>query len=288
MTFIEALEAELAQSDFAILTLTADDQVCSRAHTSMAPRDNVLFELGLFMGHLGRERTYFVCDQKQGLKIPTDLLGVNPVTYESREGQELSEAVAGACSLIAARMRELDVRPKHVPEVELENRLMRRFHDRIVGSWWGRQWRQDEMRLSLLRITSDHGGNIVQLTGETFQPSGQLFGRWNSVAIEIRLKERSLFFSWEGTHPTLSPGESFKGFGQYTFEEASGVYDRGEGLFVDIQMGRKKAPVWISVELRRVDMASLDRITYIMRKGTDGERSAEVTKAFERYLGSGS
>src|SRR5512132_3487482 len=76
MTFIEALEAELAQSDFAVLTLTPDDQTESRGKISMTPRDNVLFELGLFMGRLGRERTYFVCDKNQDLKIPTDLLSV--------------------------------------------------------------------------------------------------------------------------------------------------------------------------------------------------------------------
>src|SRR5438132_1480995 len=63
MTFIEALEQELAQSDFAVLTLTPDDQSNSRGKVTMAPRDNVLLELGLFMGRLGRERTYFVCDK---------------------------------------------------------------------------------------------------------------------------------------------------------------------------------------------------------------------------------
>src|SRR5437868_4760216 len=57
--FIESLEAELAQSDFGVLTLTPDDWSFSRGQLSTAPRDNVLFELGLVMGHLGRERTYF-------------------------------------------------------------------------------------------------------------------------------------------------------------------------------------------------------------------------------------
>src|SRR4051812_5997355 len=41
--FLESLEAELAQSDFAVLTLTPDDQSISRGQLSMAPRDNVLF-----------------------------------------------------------------------------------------------------------------------------------------------------------------------------------------------------------------------------------------------------
>src|SRR4051794_11120455 len=53
LTFIEALEVKLAEADFAVLTLTADDQSITRGHVTMAPRDNILLELGLFMGRLG-------------------------------------------------------------------------------------------------------------------------------------------------------------------------------------------------------------------------------------------
>jgi CRP/FNR family transcriptional regulator, cyclic AMP receptor protein len=112
MTFIEALETELTQSDFAVLTLTPDDQWNSRGQTSMAPRDNVLFELGLFMGRLGRERTYFVYDKKQDLKIPTDLLSVNPASYERRDGEDLGKELATACSSIAQK----DERARRSPQ----------------------------------------------------------------------------------------------------------------------------------------------------------------------------
>jgi len=63
--FVESLEAELAQSDFAVLTLTPDDQSISRGQLSMVPRDNVLFELGLFMGHLGRQRTFLYTTRRR-------------------------------------------------------------------------------------------------------------------------------------------------------------------------------------------------------------------------------
>jgi Predicted nucleotide-binding protein containing TIR-like domain len=281
------LEAELTQSDFAVITLTPDNHSDSRGQMSMAPRDNVLFELGLFMGHLGRERTYFICDRKQDLKIPTDLLGVNPASYERREGQDLGEAVATACSSIAKRMRELDVRPKRAPKAENENRLVSRFCERIAGTWWGRQSSEEEMRLSLLRITPDYEANTVQLDGDTFDRNGKLFGKWKSVAIGIRVKERILFFSWEGRHPTLSPGDIFHGFGQYEFEDAFEIYDRGTGLFADLHLGHKKAPLWKSVDLRRVDMADLDRMAQVMRNGSDNARASEAMKALDRFRGSG-
>ena len=40
-----------------MLVLTPDDWMSSRDVAAFGPRDNVIFELGLFMGHLGRSRT---------------------------------------------------------------------------------------------------------------------------------------------------------------------------------------------------------------------------------------
>ena len=54
---LESLVQALPRFDFAILILTADDLTVSRGLERAAARDNVLFELGLFMGSLGRERT---------------------------------------------------------------------------------------------------------------------------------------------------------------------------------------------------------------------------------------
>src|SRR6266478_4717621 len=68
--------------DFAVLVLTDDDAVTSRKVTSAAPRDNVIFELGLFMGALGRRRTFAMIAQTADgpPKLPTDLLG-NTATF---------------------------------------------------------------------------------------------------------------------------------------------------------------------------------------------------------------
>jgi Predicted nucleotide-binding protein containing TIR-like domain len=284
-TVVESLEKELAQCDFGVMTLTADDQSLSRGHVSMAPRDNVLFELGLFMGHLGRERTYFVCDNRQDLKIPTDLLGVKPAIYECRDGQTAREALSVACSSIARRMEALGIRQKYSPEAEAENRLLNDFCQRIAGTWWGRQWPSEgvDSRLALFRIASDYGTSTVQLDGETFEKRGTLYGRWRSVAIGLRVRERTLLWAWEGTHPTLSPGETFGGFGQYTFDESSGIYERADGLFADIHKARKKAARWTSVELHRVDLADLERITRVMKNGSDNERAAEVIKTLDSF-----
>ncbi len=50
---LETLVDELDRYDFAILVLTPDDDLESRNQVFQSPRDNVLFECGLFMGRLG-------------------------------------------------------------------------------------------------------------------------------------------------------------------------------------------------------------------------------------------
>jgi hypothetical protein len=68
--------------DFAVLVLTDDDQITCRKVTQASPRDNVVFELGLFMGALGRRRAFpLVAQTADGApKIPSDLLG-NTAVY---------------------------------------------------------------------------------------------------------------------------------------------------------------------------------------------------------------
>lgn len=51
---LESLVNALPRFDFAIVVLTPDDMVVSREQAFNCPRDNVMFELGLFMGRLGR------------------------------------------------------------------------------------------------------------------------------------------------------------------------------------------------------------------------------------------
>jgi CRP/FNR family cyclic AMP-dependent transcriptional regulator len=75
-TTIENLVAITQKADFAILLLTSDDITVSRGRKKASPRDNVVFELGLLMGSLGRERVFMVAPKRVDLRIPTDLLGV--------------------------------------------------------------------------------------------------------------------------------------------------------------------------------------------------------------------
>ena len=109
-TFIEALFNALPRFDFAVLVLTGDDLVFSRRAEALGPRDNVLFELGLFMGRLGRSRTFVLHQATAELKIPSDLSGLVTATYDwPRADDNRRAAVGSACDSIRQIVRDLGV-----------------------------------------------------------------------------------------------------------------------------------------------------------------------------------
>jgi predicted nucleotide-binding protein len=85
---LESLLKLAPQYDFAILVLGRDDLVTSRGKTLEAPRDNVVFELGLFMSRLERFRTFALRPAGIGeYKVLSDLSGLNLLEYEEATGK---------------------------------------------------------------------------------------------------------------------------------------------------------------------------------------------------------
>jgi CRP/FNR family transcriptional regulator, cyclic AMP receptor protein len=107
---IDALLNTVNESDFAVFVFSPDDKVISRDNEYNAPRDNTVFELGLFMGKLERSRTFIVKEQSADVKVPTDLLGITPLTYVYREGGNLAAAVAPVCIELRKVINSLGVR----------------------------------------------------------------------------------------------------------------------------------------------------------------------------------
>jgi predicted nucleotide-binding protein len=93
---IEALERGLAACDFAIAVIHPDDTVISRGVTMLSPRDNVTFELGMFMGTLGRERTIVMEPRDQHIKLGSDLRGITTLAYRNGPDDRLHDFLAPA------------------------------------------------------------------------------------------------------------------------------------------------------------------------------------------------
>ena len=89
-TTVESLMVLTREIDFAVLVLTPDDVTRSRGKANHSPRDNVIFEMGLFMGAVARERTYIVVQKGGGIKIPTDLLGITSLQFQRHRGRSIA------------------------------------------------------------------------------------------------------------------------------------------------------------------------------------------------------
>ncbi|UFS71955.1 nucleotide-binding protein [Geomonas sp. RF6] len=105
-TFIDTLVNAVSRFDFAVLVLTPDDLVVSRDVEQLTPRDNVIFELGLFMGRLGRPRTFLL--HQADIKIPSDVAGVTTAVYNWPRGDNnYLSAVGAACDSIRNVIRDM-------------------------------------------------------------------------------------------------------------------------------------------------------------------------------------
>lgn len=95
---LQSLEDEVDASDFAIAIAHADDLTESRGKDWPSPRDNVIFELGLFMGRLGKARAILMEPRDDKVKLPSDLTGITTVPYRFEKGKDAAALMAPACN----------------------------------------------------------------------------------------------------------------------------------------------------------------------------------------------
>lgn len=91
------LLSQARQAVFAVVLLTPDDEGGKRGEGATSPRSrqNVVFELGLFIGLLGRDRVAALNDSS--IEIPTDFAGVAYIPVEGESWQmELARELKAA------------------------------------------------------------------------------------------------------------------------------------------------------------------------------------------------
>lgn len=109
---LESLVRMLDRFDFAVLVITPDDVVTSRGQERQAPRDNVMFELGLFMGRLGPGRTFALCSDSPNLRLPSDLAGVSMARFKADDAKvDLTAALGPPCFRLRQVVRDLGLSP---------------------------------------------------------------------------------------------------------------------------------------------------------------------------------
>src|SRR5215471_16246288 len=172
-TTLERLLELTREVDFAAFIFAQDDWTTTSSHKAAeskpaqaSPRDNVVFESGLFGGVLGMRRTFIL--HASGAKLPTDLLGLTCVRYD---GSTTAAVIEEACE-------------KLCKAIENEGRLAR-----IEGMWWQfsltQRTEKEPSAVSLLKISRGRNG-ALEVAGRSWQEDGTLSARYWSEAVKER------------------------------------------------------------------------------------------------------
>jgi len=104
---LQSLEDAVDQSDFAVAIAHADDLTEIRGKEWPTPRDNVIFELGLFMGRLGKARAILMEPREEGVKLPSDLAGITAIPYRYEKGLDAAARMGPACNALREHIMQL-------------------------------------------------------------------------------------------------------------------------------------------------------------------------------------
>ncbi len=213
-TTLERLLELVHEVDFAAFVFARDDWTTNSPAASelsgagqASPRDNVVFEAGLFGGVLGMRRTFIL--HASGAKLPSDLLGLTLIRYGE--------------AMTAAEMRDVNQRLRRA--IESEGRIAG-----IEGMWWQfsltERSSEEPSAVSLLRISRDRDG-MLELTGRSWQADGTLSARYWSEAARQKRDPPGIFYYWNGERPRHPNAPRLDGTGEIKIESA----DRAAGYW---------------------------------------------------------
>ncbi len=197
---LQALQRAANQVDFAVMVFGREDVTLSREKQASSPRDNVVYEAGLFAGNLGEHRTLVL--HAKDTKIPTDHLGVTMAPYDA-EDPDLESAI----ERIRERIDTLDAR----------------LVNRIAGNWWqlvspyeGDTFGERSVVSFIELIPVD--GRSVKMKGRAWDMDGRRRSKYWSAASQLSEQELVLRYSWVGEHPMEEGLPQFIGIGEIFFD----------------------------------------------------------------------
>src|SRR6187549_531483 len=169
--------------DFAAFVFAQDDWTSKGASPDEAsgeasPRDNVVFEAGLFGGALGIRRTFIL--HANGAKLPTDLNGLTAIRYDP--------------DTTPAIVRQINQTLRKA--IEAMGRI-----SRLEGDWWQlsvtARSELDTSAVSLLTISRDRVGTL-EVAGRSWDADGGLTTRYRSEATKEHVDPAGIFYFWKG------------------------------------------------------------------------------------------
>jgi hypothetical protein len=205
-TTLERLLELSREVDFAAFVFAQDDWTINSPPVSdpsgsgqASPRDNVVFEAGLFGGALGMRRTFIL--HASGSKLPTDLLGLTSVRYEATTPAEIR--------VVNQKLRKA---------IEDAGRVAR-----IEGLWWQFSLTDrtalEPSAISIVRISRDRDG-ALEVAGSGWQEDGRLSSRYWSEAVKERKEPSGVLYYWKGERPLDPNSPQLYGTAEIRIESA--------------------------------------------------------------------
>jgi hypothetical protein len=182
--------------DFATFVFVPDDVTHRRGKEVLTVRDNVIFELGMFMGALQPERCFIIVPRgHENLRLPTDLLGFSPLTYRpDRSDENLLAAVGPACNQIRRavnRLFPIDQDSRVVGRVENEVATKPRVSaDTFIGEWNGPELKA--AREAMRELPLDHYSEEAQQIRPYLKRIFRFLEDMSAVVLEGRSDENKL------------------------------------------------------------------------------------------------
>jgi hypothetical protein len=226
-----------------------------------SPRDNVIFEAGLFTAVLGAERTFYVVD-KGGTKIPSDWAGLGYTAFdntETRPRDKVYEAIRAIRQQIAKWQPLESLGPLAA----------------FAGQWWQFVVNAEvKSVLGLMEIGATEPMTPM-LFGTSWSADGELSARYRSLSARYDESNRKLYYSWEGEHPREQGIPRYFGLGEITFHAATSEgRSGGEGWFLSSSSSNVTDAVAKSTVYVR---ASSEELTILY--GTAREKRASLLQA---------
>jgi hypothetical protein len=256
-TTLERLLELTREVDFAAFVFARDDWTTGSPPKhdpgeagQASPRDNVVFEAGLFGGTLGMRRTFIL--HATDSKLPSDLQGLTCIRY--------SEAAT------AAEMRVVHQTLRKA--IEAEGCVAR-----IEGTWWQFSLTERSSRepsaVSLLRISRGSDG-AIEVSGRSWQEDGTLSARYWSEAAKERKDPSGVFYYWRGERPRHPNAPQLDGTGEIKVESA----DRATGYFTTHSDSQPEVDARTSGVYLRADPEDMSILD-----GADDRRRSELIAA---------
>jgi len=148
-SFLDEILRQANECEFGVFLMTADDIGLKRGETHAVMRDNVLFELGVFLGALGKDRSFYVYCDDDPPEFPSDLFGVSGATFRAAPISETSDSlrpvvvkvhdsIQRLMPISPLRRREADVRWIMNSAISGIARLIPNARSEDIGAhvWW--------------------------------------------------------------------------------------------------------------------------------------------------------